>query len=127
MIVDEPPGTIPLIYVAAPYTHPDPISNTRRAFDTADFLMTNVRCVAVVPHASMLWDLVSPRPPEWWYSYDLHLLSRCDAVFRVAGLSAGADAEVHHAERIDIPVFFDATLLAEWCEGWPVPWSPSTI
>jgi hypothetical protein len=97
-----------LVYVAGPYTHPDPILNTRAACTVADSIMAlcpNV--VALVPHLTIVWHLIHPRGVEHWYGYDLRLLARCDAVFRFPGDSVGADREVDHARALGLPVFDD--------------------
>jgi hypothetical protein len=97
--------TKPLVYIAAPYTNPDPVENTHQVIWLASRLVDDGRVTPVVPHLSLLWHLVSPRPVEFWYAYDLELLAHCDAVLRRPGASTGADAEVDAADRAGIPVF----------------------
>src|SRR4051794_18256077 len=93
----------PLVYIAGPYTHPDPVLNVRRAVEVAEWLGPDI--VSVVPHLTMLWHLVSPHPLEWWYARDLDLLAHCHALWRMDGESTGADAEVAFAHERGIPVF----------------------
>jgi hypothetical protein len=95
----------PLVYVAGPYTNPDPIQNTRTAIEAADVLYQFEGVVPVVPHLSLLWHFVSPHPVDFWYEYDHQVLLRCDAIFRIEGESTGADAEVRLAEEHNIPIF----------------------
>lgn len=95
----------PLIYIAGPYSHPDPVMNVREAVLWAEALYLDDGVVPVVPHLSMLWHTISPHPVEFWYEYDLHVLARCDAVFRILGSSEGTDNEVLEAKRLGIPVF----------------------
>lgn len=97
----------PLIYLAAPYTNPDPVMNTRTAIRVATLLVDDGRCTPIVPHLTMFWHLVAPRPIEYWYAYDLEVMARCDYVLRLAGESTGADAEVKEAHRLGIPVVYD--------------------
>lgn len=97
----------PLVYLAAPYTNPDPVVNTHSVIEVATKLVEDGRVTPIVPHLSMLWHLVTPRPLEFWYAYDLEVMARCDYVLRLAGSSKGADAEVEEAMRLDIPVFYD--------------------
>lgn len=95
----------PLVYVAGPYTNPDPVENTRAAVIVGDALTADGLCTAYVPHLSLFHHYLSPHPLEWWYEYDLTILRRCDAVLRMTGASTGADAEVEFARQIPIPVF----------------------
>lgn len=104
----------PLVYVAGPYTTPDPVENTNRAIRIADDLYASGLVVPVLPHLSMLWHAVIPHPYEFWLAYDLELLSVCDAVYRFEGLSSGADGEVDAAEKSGIPVFRDRWELYVW-------------
>lgn len=106
-----------LVYVAGPYSHPDPIVNVREAVYVAERLMGAPGVTALVPHLSMLWHLVLPKPIEWWYQYDLRLLERCDAVFRFDGDSVGADREVAHAETLGLPVFTSMADFEDWADA----------
>lgn len=99
------------VYIAAPYTRPDPIINTQLAVSVADELLAR-GYVPIVPHLTMLWHLISPRPIEEWYAYDIDVMSRCDAVLRLPGESVGATAEVDAANLLGIPVFFTIDELA---------------
>jgi len=58
-----------------------------------------------VPHTTHLWDLISPRPAEFWYEYDKIFLAKCDCVLRLFGASTGADGEVRLANELGIPVY----------------------
>lgn len=107
----------PMVYLAAPYTNPDPIVNTHETIKVATQLVEDGRATPVVPHLSLLWHLVTPRPIEFWYAYDLEVMARCDFVVRLAGASTGADAEVKEAERLGIPVFYDVDELLAHIDG----------
>lgn len=93
----------PMVYVAGPYSQPDPAANTHRIVKVADALL-DAGFVPIVPHLSLAWQLVSPKPYETWLAYDRHLLARCDAVLRIPGYSIGATDETRHAETLGIPV-----------------------
>jgi hypothetical protein len=93
-----------LVYIAGPYAKPDPVVNVRRAVEVADALVAGGYAV-IVPHLSMLWHLVSPAPPEAWYSRDLDVLAHADILVRFPGESPGADEEVAEAKRLGIPVW----------------------
>ena len=107
----------PMVYLAAPYTNPDPIVNTRNTIEVATRLVEDGRVTPIVPHLSLLWHLVTPRPIEFWYAYDLEVMARCDFVVRLAGASTGADAEIKEAERLGIPVFYDVDELLAHIDG----------
>lgn len=92
----------PLVYVAGPYTNPDPILNVRNAIFAGEVLWQE-QCAPLVPHLSVVWHLVSPHKLEWWYALDLYLLERCDALVRLPGDSEGADREVRQAQVLGIP------------------------
>ena len=96
-------GTTPLIYIAAPYTIPDPVENTHHACQIADALL-EAGFTPLIPHLSLLWHLVSPKPYGVWLAYDRELLKRCDVVLRVPGSSAGATLECTLADALEIPV-----------------------
>src|SRR5689334_9793045 len=92
------------VYIAGPYTSPDPCENTNRAIKMADQLLAR-GFAPFVPHLSHFWHTVSPKPYQTWIDYDLEWVKRCDCVLRLCGESKGADGEVALAESIGIPVF----------------------
>lgn len=104
----------PLVYIAGPYTRPDPVENTHGVINLASEMIDEGLVTPVVPHLSLLWHLVAPRPLDFWYAYDVAILRRCDALFRIAGASTGADMEVQFAEAHDIPVFTERAQLSRW-------------
>lgn len=117
--------SLPVVYLAGPYSYPDPVENVHRAVKIAADLLDSGGCIPVVPHLSMTWHLIAPRPYEDWLAYDLHIMRRCDAVYRYSGESAGADAEVEEAMRLGIPVFDTFDTFATWAasyDGRSVKW-----
>jgi nucleoside 2-deoxyribosyltransferase len=104
----------PLVYIAGPYTVPEPVANTSAVIALASDLIDEGLVTPLVPHLTMLWHLVSPRPLEFWYAYDVALLRRCDALFRIEGASSGADMEVAFAAEHSIPVFTRREDLRAW-------------
>ena len=92
-----------LIYIAAPFTAPDPIANTHAVIRIADALW-DAGIIPLIPHLTLAWHLVSPKPYATWLSYDRHLLARCDVVLRVPGYSHGANQECTFADERGIPV-----------------------
>lgn len=107
----------PLVYVAGPYAHPDPVANTNRAIGIADDLQEFGDVTCHVPHLTLLWHMVRPHDVEHWYAYDLAVLARCDALLRLDGPSSGADNEVLFAQRHDIPVFTSPAALLLWARA----------
>lgn len=93
-----------LVYIAGPYTRPDPVENTHNTIRLAEQIEA-LGCDVVIPHLSLLWHIVSPAPLERWYERDLAVMRRCDAVVRLPGDSTGADAEVAEAITCGIPMF----------------------
>lgn len=92
-----------LIYLAGPYSQPDPVQNTHVVLKVADALLA-AGFVPLVPHLSLAWHLVSPKPYAVWLAYDHELLKRCDAVLRIPGFSVGATQECRLAESLGIPI-----------------------
>jgi hypothetical protein len=117
-IVDEPDISAalkrPLVYLASPFALPDPTTNLVRTVMIADNLLATGLVIPYVPHLTAFWERRSQRTKDEWYTYGFALLSRCDALFRVAGESYGADREVRAATELNLPVFFSVEALVEW-------------
>jgi nucleoside 2-deoxyribosyltransferase len=94
---------VPMVYVAAPYTQPDPVQNTHAVIKIADALL-DAGFTPLIPHLTLAWHLVSPKPYSTWLTYDRHLLARCDVLLRVPGYSHGATQECAFADEMGIPV-----------------------
>ena len=92
------------IYVAGPYTRPDPCINTHVAIGAANQLW-DMGYAPFIPHLSHFWHTVTPKPYEQWLDYDNQFLPVCDAVLRLPGESSGADKETAFADNLGIPVF----------------------
>ena len=99
-----------MVYVAGPISA-DIIHNTRNAIDVWKVLMYE-GYIPIVPHLSILIELVYPIRDEW-YKYDLHLLYRCDMMLRLPGASFGADLEEAFAKEHGIPVYYTVEELIE--------------
>lgn len=105
------------VYVAGPYTKPDPCVNTHNAIRAAEELW-DAGFVPFVPHLTHLWHTVSPRPYEDWLAYDLHWLQGCDALLRLPGESSGADKEVAYARTRGIRVVHSIAELTDPGDLW---------
>lgn len=115
----------PMVYLAGPYTSPDPVENTHKVIRLAAELVDEGLVTPVVPHLTLLWHLVDPRPLEFWYAYDVAMLRRCDALYRIEGESTGADREANYASTAGIPVFTDRDELRRWAAAWPAQEPPT--
>src|SRR5947207_11029921 len=110
-------GDRPLVHIAGPYTQPDPGANTHAVIALASELIDEGLVTPFVPHLTLLWHAVRPRPLDFWYAYDVALLQRCDALFRIPGESSGADMEVEFALKNGISVFTERGDLTAWASA----------
>jgi len=94
-----------IIYVSAPYTLGDVVSNVRFACEIGDRLLGKGH-IPYIPHLSHFWHYLSPKPYEEWLRIDKAFIPRCDALLRMNGESKGADLEVEMAKELGIPVFY---------------------
>lgn len=90
------------VYIAGPYSS-DHATGVRNALRLADYL-TTAGCHVKVPHLTHFWDMMFPRPYEFWLAYDMVELKECDVLVRMAGESHGADAEVLEAIKSGMTV-----------------------
>lgn len=93
-----------LVFIAGPYTHPDPVLNTRRAVEVAE-VVEEMGGTPFIPHLTLAWNLVSFASVDRWYERDLEVLDHCEILVRFSGMSDGADNEVEYARKRGIPVF----------------------
>jgi hypothetical protein len=108
------------VYVAGPYTKPDPCVNTRNAV-LVGLRLREMGFVPIIPHLSHLMHLIEPHNYEFWTQWDFDWLGRCDALLVLQGESPGARAEEDLAERFGIPViqigtadYLDYAELVDW-------------
>jgi hypothetical protein len=94
------------IYIAGPYTHPDPVVNTRNAIKAGEEII-KLGHTPYIPHLTLLWHFLEPHSVEFWYNYDLEWLDKCDLLFRLPGESWGASKEEEYARAYDIPIVYD--------------------
>lgn len=103
-----------LVYIAGPYSKPDPVQNTNEAIRFGLQIRDAFNVAVIIPHLTLLAHMVTPRNIEYWYSFDLDQLDHCDALFRLRGESKGADLEVAYAEDRGIPVLHQISELQRW-------------
>ena len=99
------------VYIAGPYSQPDPAENTRFAILFADRLL-RAGYVPFVPHLTHFWHFLEPHPYRDWLDYENEWLEVCDCLLRMAGDSPGADAEAEQMRELGKPVFHTVMELA---------------
>jgi len=107
----------PVVYVAGPFRS-DPFAGIRKAILAAESLDRSGFVTAWVPHQNAMYDLVCPHTAEYWLGYDIAQLARSDALFRIPGLSDGADDEVAFAKEVGMPVFYNESEVIHWAQAW---------
>lgn len=101
----------PLIYISGPLTNGltagvrDMETNIANAQSVAVDLMAAGFAV-FCPHSSGMWQREREIPYDEWLAHDFAIIDRCDAVYRLPGVSRGADAEVQYASDVGVPVFY---------------------
>lgn len=106
------------IYIAGPYSKPDPVVNTKKAIQLANTFL-ELGHDAFVPHLTMFWHLLHPQEYERWLKYDFNWILRCEALFRMEGESPGADREVAFAKKSGIRVFYHMQEFHSFIEDIP--------
>ncbi len=103
-----------LVYIAGPYTVPNPEQNVKNAVDAAELVLA-AGMIPHIPHLSHYWHTIH-KEHDWetWLKIDCEILLRCDAVLRLPGESKGADHEMKIATDKWIPVFLDMDSLTKW-------------
>lgn len=107
------------MYVAGPIsTGGDILGNARRGIRAAEDIR-KLGFAPFCPHLSVLTEMVVDAV-AWndWLEYDEQVILRCDALFRMEGISRGADREVEFAKANGIPVFHTIGELTDWREAW---------
>lgn len=103
----------PCIYLACPYSIGDREQNVRNSIEMAQVL-DDAGFVVFNPLLNHFAEQFTPRSYDEWLMDDFRWLSKCDAVFRMHGPSAGADREEALAVQLNLPVFRDLDLLLGW-------------
>ena len=101
----------PLIYLAAPYSHPDQNVRKLRVHCTKTAAAEMVKAGHVVFAPTVYTDeLDHYEPPQGWYEFDLAILSRCDelVILPLEGWedSKGIKMEIALARTMGISVTF---------------------
>ena len=105
----------PRVYISGPITQGNRNINYFQAVEAerklmlAGFAPLNPMRSMTLPFA---WQ--EDMPHELWLQVDLPWVECADAVYRLPGVSKGADLECKHAEALGIPVFISAKSLEAW-------------
>lgn len=107
----------PRIYLSGPITSGNRNKNQYQALEAhkalmlAGFAPLNPIITGNLPFS---WD--KDVPHSMWVDCDLPWVEVADALLRLPGYSVGADAECSHAQRCEVPVFYDMESLLAWKE-----------
>ena len=111
----------PHIYLAGPIGKEEMHDeNLARAIDVAHEL-TDLGFVVHVPHLSIVWNRKHPRHYEDWMAIDFAVIVRCDCLYRMNGVSPGADREVAFAKERDISVLYSLDSALSFLDDYKGP------
>lgn len=100
------------IYISGPITKGDQDHNFRQA-DEANKELIEAGFAPLNPMFSMKSAFANTIAHHEWLDVDFAFIDCCEAVVRLPGESAGADAECDYARSIGVPVFEGVSNLAE--------------
>jgi len=95
------------VFIAGPYTTPDPTANTETAIDAASTLRraSKYRIHPVIPHLSHYQALRHEESYDMWLSGTLNDVTTCHALLRLPGHSPGAEQEIELAHKFEVDVY----------------------
>lgn len=93
------------VYIAGPYSRPDPDNNVWEAIHAGDRVRA-LGHIPFIPHLSHFWEKQKHHEYEFWMEYDMEWLKVCDCVLRLPGESSGADREVKWAQEHGLPILY---------------------
>lgn len=103
-----------LVYISGPISVGDQFRNVQLAINAFNDLLS-AGVYAHCPHFSAFAHMSQPRRHHEWMKLDIEaILPRCDAVWRLPGVSVGADEECREARRLGIPVFDQFSQVIQW-------------
>lgn len=104
-----------MIYLASPYTHPEPAVMQRRFEQvrhvTALLLCANNHVYSPIVHCHPIAIAHQlPRDFAFWNQYNLHMLSLAERLWVLQlpcwGASTGVAAEIAHAQSLSLPISY---------------------
>lgn len=111
-------SAIKTIYIAGPYSGGNPEDNLRAAISAANAMM-DLGIAPFIPHLSHYLHAVKARGYEEWMEYDFVWLDRSDALFRLPGISPGAERELKRMQGLGRPVFHTMSALTDYLKANP--------
>ena len=88
-----------LVYVSGNYTKGDVAQNVKAAIDAGDRLLEQ-GYIPFIPHLTILWAIVSPKPYDTWMKIDDAILERADAIYMLKGWKSSNGAVIELALAI---------------------------
>lgn len=121
----------PFVYIASPYTKGDSCINAWVQIQMFNELMDDGIVWPYIPLVSHFLHTTHPRKYQDWIDYDLDIINKMDALFRIdadcehmnyhVSESSGADGEELKASDIKLPVFYKKDDLYCWVRGdWAI-------
>lgn len=108
------------VYIAGPMaTSGEPGPNLHHAARAA-WAVIRAGHSPYVPHLSWIVDAIIVIQRDEWMRQNLEWIEACQALIRLPGTSAGADAEVEFAAGLGIPIFHTVADWREWARVRPV-------
>lgn len=103
-----------VIYLASPYSHPDPLVREQRFKAVCEYaanLMKDGEMVySPIAHSHPIAQFGLPKEWEFWEQYDRFFISKCDELFVLMidgwDKSKGVDAEIEIANELCVPVTY---------------------
>ena len=112
----------PWVYIAGPVSRGDVHVNVKTACHVWGTLRA-LGYIGICPHWSAIQQMVDPISYCQWLDYDFELITKCDALLRLDGVSPGADEEVVRARELGIPVVYTLKelhgLFTDWNRSEP--------
>lgn len=101
------------IYVAGPYTLPDPEANLKRALIISSKLI-DIGAAPFCPHLFHYYDAIKKRSYDSWLELCFKWVSQCDLFYRIEGKSLGSDREESLAFDLGKPIFKSIDEVRKW-------------
>jgi hypothetical protein len=102
------------VYVAGPISKGDVAENVAKGIEYGKMMLRD-GLAPYIPHLDT-YMFGHSGESEWngLLEWDLEWVAASDALFRIAGESAGADLEVKVARSLGIPVFYNYAMLVDY-------------
>lgn len=88
------------VYVAGPLFSSGMVDDNIRQALEVGHQIKELGAIPIIPHLFFFWDLIFPRPEEYWIELDRWLVQDCDVTFRLEGHSEGAEDEEGWSKKV---------------------------